>query len=103
MGRGERAFHDKDGGDHPVVRGNCVPKCGVHNVTGKTWPQAKSQQGVVNNQINVLALFLLSPFRMARETFQQLFHLCSGFCTARTSISVTFTGWQQKSLQHPEK
>lgn len=66
MARGERAFHDKDGGDHPVVSGNFVPKHGVYIITGKTWPQEKVSRSVVNKQIHVLALFLVEI-----ESFQK--------------------------------
>lgn len=37
VGRGERAFNDKDG-DHSVVSENCVPKHGVHIMARETWP-----------------------------------------------------------------
>lgn len=59
VGRGERAFHDKDGEDHLVFSENCVPKHGVHIMAGKTWPQERVSKSVVNKKIHVLALFLV--------------------------------------------
>lgn len=42
-----------------MVTENYVPKCVVNTMIGKNCPQAQSGRGIVNKQINILAVFLV--------------------------------------------